>query len=184
MVLLQRPLEIFKLKHQSIGTSGSPDVLFIDKDNSSSRATLQIQGNNGAINTAFFASNGNVGIGTTTPDAKLAVNGNIHTKEVKVDLIGWSDFVFYKDYKLSTLEEVEKHIKEKGHLKDIPSEKEVLKNGIQLGEMNAKLLQKIEELTLYTIAQEKKINEQSKKLKLLKSVSQRLVEIEKLLQKK
>jgi len=104
-----------------------------------------------------FNSNGDVGIGTTNPDSKLSVNGKIHTKEVKVDLIGWSDFVFLNDYKLPTLAEVENHIKEKGHLKDIPSAKEVKKNGIFLGEMNSKLLQKIEELTLYTIQQEKEI---------------------------
>ena len=95
--------------------------------------------------------NGNVGIGTTTPDSKLAVNGTIHSKEVKVDMTGWSDFVFKKDYSLPTLEEVEKHIAEKGHLENIPNEKEVLENGINLGEINAKLLQKIEELTLYII---------------------------------
>ncbi len=111
----------------------------------------------GAGKLMTFVNNGNVGIGTTTPDAKLAVNGNIHTKEVKVDLIGWSDFVFKDSYKLPTLKEVEQHIKEKGHLKDIPSEEEVKKEGIYLGEMDSKLLQKIEELTLYTIEQEKRI---------------------------
>lgn len=99
--------------------------------------------------------NGNVGIGTITPDAKLAVNGTIHSKEVKVDMNGWSDFVFKRQYILPTLEEVEKHIAEKGHLKNIPSEEEVLKNGINLGEMNTKLLQKIEELTLYMIEMKK-----------------------------
>jgi len=100
--------------------------------------------------------NGNVGIGTTTPDSKLAVNGTVHSKEVKVDMTGWSDFVFKKEYNLPTLAEVEKHILEKGHLANIPNEKEVLKGGINLGEMNAKLLQKIEELTLYAIEQDKK----------------------------
>ncbi|MFQ6599579.1 hypothetical protein [Flavobacterium sp. C3NV] len=94
---------------------------------------------------------GNIGIGTINPKNKLDVNGTIHSKEVKVDMLGWSDFVFKKEYNLPTLADVEKHINEKGHLENIPSEREVLKNGINLGEMNAKLLQKIEELTLYMI---------------------------------
>ena len=109
------------------------------------------------VDVLTLRSNGNVGIGTTSPDSKLSVNGEIHTREVKVDLTGWSDFVFLENYNLPTLKEVEIHINKKGHLKDIPSAKEVAKNGILLGEMNAKLLQKIEELTLYTIEQEKKI---------------------------
>jgi len=96
-------------------------------------------------------SDGNIGIGTTNPLNKLDVNGTIHSKEVKVDMKGWSDFVFKKEYNLPTLEQVEKHIVKNGHLENIPSEKEVLENGINLGEMNAKLLQKIEELTLYMI---------------------------------
>ncbi|MET3021357.1 hypothetical protein [Flavobacterium hydatis] len=110
-----------------------------------------IQRFNGVDYTSLSFYYGNVGIGTSTPDAKLAVNGTIHSKEVKVDLFRWPDFVFKKEYNLPTLEEVEKHINTKGHLENIPSEEEALKNGINLGEMNAKLLQKIEELTLYMI---------------------------------
>jgi len=102
---------------------------------------------------------GNVGIGVSSPQNKLDVNGTIHSKEVKVDMNGWSDFVFKKDYKLPTIDEVDKHINENGHLENIPSEEEVLKNGINLGEMNAKLLQKIEELTLYIIDLNKKVND-------------------------
>ena len=98
-----------------------------------------------------------VGIGTNTPDTALAVNGTIHSKEVKVDVAGWPDYVFKKEYDLPTLEEVEQHITEKGYLKNIPSEEEAIKNGISLGEMNAKLLEKIEELTLYLIQQNKQI---------------------------
>jgi len=104
-----------------------------------------------------ISSNGNVGIGTINPKNKLDVNGTIHSQEVKVDMNGWSDFVFKKEYNLPTLEEVEKHIADKGHLENIPNEEEVLKNGINLGEMNAKLLQKIEEMTLYMIEMKKEI---------------------------
>lgn len=107
---------------------------------------------------------GNVGIGVTNPQNKLDVNGIVHAKEVKVDLTGWADFVFEKDYHLPTLEEVEKHISDKGHLPNIPSEKEVLANGLSLGENQKLLLQKIEELTLYVIEQNKKIKNLESKI--------------------
>lgn len=104
---------------------------------------------------------GNVGVGTTTipSNYKLAIAGKTITEEVKVQLkINWPDYVFSKEYELPTLKEVEKHIEEKGHLPNIPSANEVKENkGIELGKMNTKLLQKIEELTLYTIQQEKEI---------------------------
>ena len=102
-------------------------------------------------------SNGNVGIGTTEPDAKLAVNGNIHAQEVKVDMDGWPDFVFEENHQLPNLEEVQQYIKEHGHLENIPSANDVEENGISLGQMNARLLQKIEELTVYTIEQDKQL---------------------------
>ncbi|RNL66903.1 hypothetical protein ED312_23550, partial [Sinomicrobium pectinilyticum] len=102
----------------------------------------------------------------------LAVNGNIRAKEIKVET-GWSDFVFEESYNLPTLEEVEQHINEKGHLKDIPSAKEVEENGIFLGQMDAKLLQKIEELTLYMIALKKENREQKFQIeKLQKAIDQ------------
>jgi len=86
----------------------------------------------------------------------LSVNGKVRAESVKV-YTGWADFVFEKDYDLPTLEEVEEHINTHGHLKDIPSAKEVEENGIELGEMNKLLLQKIEELTLYTIQLKKEM---------------------------
>lgn len=127
---------------------------------------------NGTTRMIIEQSNGNVGIGTTDPGAwKLAVNGKIRAKEVKVET-GWADFVFEEKYELPSLTEVEDHIKEKGHLKDIPSAEEVAENGIFLGEMDAKLLQKIEELTLYTIDQQKEIET-------LRSLVEKLIEEEK-----
>ena len=108
----------------------------------------------------------------------MAVNGKIRAKEIKVET-NWSDFVFENGYDLPTLEEVEKHIIEKGHLKDIPSAKEVEENGILLGEMNAKLLQKIEELMLYTIDQQKMINQllvgREKHLQMIQQLKEELV---------
>ncbi|RUT71266.1 hypothetical protein D0817_05130 [Flavobacterium cupreum] len=127
----------------------------------------------------ILTSNGNLGIGTTTTGPhKLAVEGSIGAREIKVQATGWSDFVFEKNYSLPTLEEVEKHINEKGHLKDVPSEKEVLENGINLGEMNSKLLQKIEELTLYSIEQNKKIIDLQKQNEKLLEIEKRLSKIE------
>lgn len=120
---------------------------------------LGFKDNNAVFNTSIAINEDlNVGVGILNPNYKLDVNGTIHSQEVKVDMNGWSDFVFKKEYDLPTLQEVEKHINEKGHLENIPSEEEVLKNGINLGEMNAKLLQKIEEVTLHLIEKDKQIN--------------------------
>lgn len=110
---------------------------------------------------AFF--DGFVGIGTNSfidgnDEYRLSVNGRIRAKAVKV-YTGWADFVFDNSYCLPPLFEVEKFIAENGHLKDIPSAEDVESNGIELGEMNKLLLQKIEELTLYTIQQQKEIEE-------------------------
>jgi len=94
---------------------------------------------------------GNVGIGTLTPIEKLSVNGKIRAKEIKVEATNWPDYVFKKGFKLRNLEDTEKYIQEYGHLPGIPSAEEVQSNGVDLGSLNTKLLQKIEELTLYLI---------------------------------
>ena len=149
-----------------------------------------------------IASNGNVGVGNYSPQAKLVVdgllkaanadiagtlsastlnaenatitnatitntlnansaniNGKIKTKEVEVTLQGWKDYVFEEDYKLLPLVEVAQFIAENKHLPDVPSAAEVEANGINLGEMNAILIQKVEELTLYILDLQKQINE-------------------------
>ena len=112
---------------------------------------------------------GYVGIGTTNPDEKLTVKGKIHAEEIKVDLAVPADYVFQKyytgkselksDYSLPTLAEIESFTKENHHLPNVPSAKEVQENGLSLGEMSNVLLQKVEELTLYAIEQNKTIEE-------------------------
>jgi len=114
---------------------------------------------------------GNLEPGSVTTGYKLQVRGNIRAKEIKVETANWPDYVFAKDYKLSTLREIERHINEKGHLPGIPSAKEVEANGVNLGEMNAKLLKKIEELTLYLIQQNAKIEEMEKEVEGIKKKS-------------
>lgn len=112
----------------------------------------------------IWNASGNVGIGTVTPIDKLSVNGRIRAQEVKVENGNWPDYVFEKSYALSPLEEIEKHIQQNGHLPGIPSAAEVKANGIDLGEMNAKLLKKIEELTLYMIDLKKENDTQRKEI--------------------
>jgi hypothetical protein len=146
--------------------------------------TIQSSGNS-AGNLAFatgndervrISANGNMGIGTSTPLFKLdvagkssfsdnmAVQGKIESKEVKVTTTPTADFVFEESYALPSLESVEKHIKKKKHLPEIASADEMKKEGVNIGEFQIKLLQKIEELTLYTIEQNKQLIEQNKKI--------------------
>ncbi len=134
--------------------------------------------------------NGKVGVGavTTFPtlagtvdvsNYKLFVTGGILTEEVRVNLRGvnglWADYVFNKDYKLPTLQEVEKQIQEKGHLANMPSAKEVKENGIELGEMAKMQQEKIEELTLYIIEQNKINEKQNKKIADLEILVNKLI---------
>jgi hypothetical protein len=107
----------------------------------------------------IISTDGNVGIGTTnTFGYKLAVNGTIGTKEVVVETTSaWPDFVFEPDYEQMTLADLKSYIKDNKHLPEIPTTAEVKENGISIGEMNAKLLQKIEELTLYIIQLEERV---------------------------
>lgn len=105
--------------------------------------------------------NGNVGIGTTDPTYTLEVVGEIHGTNFSADSPpSWPDYVFADSYVLTDLKEVEKFIESNHHLPEVPSEADVKENGVNLVEMQAKLLQKIEELTLYVIEQNKRIEAQ------------------------
>lgn len=104
-------------------------------------------------------------------------DGKIKAKEVEVKTNVWADYVFKKEYQLKSLEDVEKHIIEKGHLPNIPTAQEVLENGINIAEMNSKLLEKIEELTLYSIEQNKQLKFQAEEIKMLKKQSEELQEL-------
>jgi hypothetical protein len=104
---------------------------------------------------------------TITPSGNAALQGKFEAKEIKVSLTPTADFVFEEDYNLPKLEDIEKHIKEKKHLPEIASAKQMEKEGVNIGEFQIKLLQKIEELTLYTIEQNKLIKEQQKRIEAL-----------------
>jgi hypothetical protein len=126
-----------------------------------------------AIPRFAIAKDGKVSIGTidadATPNVLLTVKGTIHAKEVLIDLNApLADFVFSPDYTLMPLNKVEAFVKTNKHLPEIPSAAEVKEKGLNMGEMQNKLLQKIEELTLYVIEQQKELQMQRAEIDELK----------------
>ncbi|MCK9403724.1 MAG: hypothetical protein M0Q26_10035 [Chitinophagaceae bacterium] len=153
----------------SMGTSGATKGTF----------TWIAKGADGSSTTSMIIDpNGNIGIGTiTTLSEKLSVNGNISAKKLIVTQTGWSDYVFDKDYKLRSIQNLEAFINQNKHLPEVPTAKEVEANGISVGDNQALLLKKIEELTLYMIEMNKSNNQmkaeikaQAKEIKQLKQV--------------
>lgn len=119
-----------------------------------------------------FQTNGNISIGRTAGPAeyKLAVGGKIIAEELKVQLQAqWPDYVFTEYYKLPTLEEVEKQIKEKGHLANMPSAEKVNCEGFEVGELTRLQQEKIEELTLYIIKLNEQLKTQEKRMQALEA---------------
>lgn len=143
--------------------------------------TLLVSFSCGAQNSlsSITQKNGMIGIGTSDPDQKLTVKGKIHTQEVLVDLNGAvaPDYVFEKyyqgqsalnsDYQMLDLKSLEAFLKQNHHLPEIPSAQKLKEDGLELKKMNLLLLQKIEELTLYTIEQQKQLDALQDQIKLL-----------------
>ncbi|MBO3699247.1 hypothetical protein J4E76_12320, partial [Fabibacter sp. E12] len=119
---------------------------------------------------------GNVGVGTLSPTEKLSVDGTVLAKKVRVSTTGvdWPDYVFSPDYKLKSLVELEAFIEANQHLPEVPSAKEIEEKGQDLGGIQATLLKKVEELTLYLIEQDKRNKDQEKRLKALEEENKNL----------
>jgi hypothetical protein len=127
---------------------------------------------NGASAIFIASGSNNVGIGINFPTYKLEVNGNIRSKEVLVESVNWPDYVFNKNYKLPLLSDIEKFIQQNNHLPNMPSAGEIETKGLRLGDTQKKMMEKIEELTLYMIQANKQISELQKEVEKLKSTNQ------------
>jgi hypothetical protein len=154
----------------NVGIGKSNPGYLLDVNGAINAASLNINGQAVPIwtgsGTNISYTSGSVSIGTTQAPSgyKLAVAGKAVAEEIVVKLqTNWPDFVFEEDYKLPSLTELQLFIAQHKHLPGLPSASEVARDGVKLGEMNAILLQKIEELTLYIIEQQKQIDELKKK---------------------
>jgi hypothetical protein len=153
--------------HGNLGIGSDVDARIYMLNTTSGKNWNLISETDGSFETGIYGSSpfqtitssGNVGIGTTTPDAKLAVNGTIHSKAVIIDLVNWPDYVFKPAYHLTPLSEVKTYIALNHHLPDMPSDKEVEAKGLDVAEMNKLLTKKVEELTLYLIEKDKEMKE-------------------------
>lgn len=134
-----------------------------------------VSGIGNEVKVTFQNGTGNVGIGTVNPQSKLAVEGQIRATEVKILAdINVPDYVFEPDYELRTLKETKEYITENKHLPEIPSASKIEENGIDLGDMNMRLLKKIEELTLYQIELMEQLEQQNAELQHVKKELQEL----------
>lgn len=150
------------------GTTGRELSVFTstsDNTNGSISFGKRLESNGVYTELMKILGNGSVGIGTSDPKTyKLAVNGSGIFTLVKVTAAAnpWPDYVFHNTYKLRPLSEVEQYIQQNNHLPEVPSATEIENNGLDLGGNQAVLLKKIEELTLYAIEQNKKLEAQNK----------------------
>ncbi len=145
--------------------------------------TAVFTGKTGGVTNFEVLANGNLTAGSMTAHAennghkvflvknasdqevyRIYGDGKVEAQEILVDLSLWPDYVFEDSYELRPLEEVASYVEENHHLPEVPSEQEIVENGLNLGEMDAIMMKKIEELTLYIIEQNKRIEEQNKDL--------------------
>ncbi len=155
--------------YAQFGSITSTNVVIDDNEimarNNGAVSDLSLQYDGG--NLIVCSQGGSVGIGVNGSGSipagyMLAVDGNVIAEEIRVDLSGsWPDYVFQDDYQLRSIEELEQSIQENGHLPGIPSADEVENDGLHLGDMQKRMMEKIEELSLYII----QLNEENKALK-------------------
>ncbi|CAA7386975.1 intermediate filament family protein [Chryseobacterium fistulae] len=148
---------------------GSNSWIFHTPDDGIKTLYIAYNGTNGWDLEKAFTISGDTG--------NAALKGKLEAKELKVTATPTADFVFEETYDLPKLEEVEQHIREKKHLPAIASAKEMEKEGVNVGEFQIKLLQKIEELTLYSIEQNKQLKELQQENKILKSQYEEIKEL-------
>ncbi|MFA8298714.1 MAG: hypothetical protein ACEPOV_00975 [Hyphomicrobiales bacterium] len=174
-----------------IGSTKASDALYFSNSDGNKLLTILGNGNIGVgtdkpekgfhvIPMAFFSDK--VGIGVLNPEEKLDVAGNLKVSgtvfadRVSLNIGSFPDYVFEPEYKLRSLYDVEAFINQNKHLPGVPSEKEMVKGGMDLSKMNNLLMEKVEELTLYTIQQQKKLDDQNSKIQLLEQKLDKLSE--------
>lgn len=170
-------IKSFALEHSFYGKTNSSVNFFRGSSMTGGSISFNTNDNTERMRILY---NGNVGIGVIDPGDKLAVNGTVHAKEVKVDMSGWPDYVFNADYLLTPLDEVKIYIDKNRRLPEMPSDLQVEKEGIKLGEMNKLLTKKVEELTLYLIEKNQQLkdleNRQKKELAIQTAMNQQLLD--------
>lgn len=161
------------LKLETRGDGDGAYIRGINQGNNNVNLSIgKYQSGSGGVSVDWLTilNNGNIGIGASDPQSKLAVEGQIRATEVKVLAdISVPDYVFESDYELRTLQETKDYITENKHLPEIPSASEIGENGIDLGDMNMRLLKKIEELTLHLIEQNERMEKLEKEMSTLKN---------------
>lgn len=164
-VFTSDPVNPVLRSHWLKGSPVDPGVVRFECTSSASIAGWEFYNSNENKTLLYIRqATGNVGIGIADPKVRLAVNGDVLAKKVRIVPGVWADFVFDSSYHLPSLQQVEQFIAQHKHLPDMPSAKEVSDDDLELGQNQAKLLQKIEEMTLYLIAQEKVLKEREQRI--------------------